>query len=306
MIFYAFNHLEFLWLLIFSSLVNALTSYQIMLSNEKQRKIFAVMGVLFNLGLLAFFKYSSLIYKTFFSVNSLGEFILTLPLPVGISFYTFQAMSNLIDTFKSNERPIKKDISLKEYLLDMFFFISFFPQLVAGPIVKAHDFFPQISEKSFKNIQWEYCFKRLILGYFLKMVIADNIQQYTFWISYPYFQEFSTITLIAMLFGYSIQIFADFAGYSFIAMGLAGLFGYVLPLNFNFPYIASSFSDFWSRWHISLSSWLKEYLYIPLGGNRKGSARTYFNLMIVMFLGGLWHGAAWSYLVWGGGYTGAF
>jgi alginate O-acetyltransferase complex protein AlgI len=131
------------------------------------------------------------------------------------------------------------------------------------------------------------------------MVIADNLKDQTFWIAYPYFERLSSFTLITMLLGYSAQIFADFAGYSLIALGLAALFGYQLPKNFNFPYIATSFSDFWKRWHMSLSSFLREYLYIPLGGNRKGEVRTYLNLMLTMVIGGLWHGAAWSYAVWG-------
>jgi alginate O-acetyltransferase complex protein AlgI len=131
------------------------------------------------------------------------------------------------------------------------------------------------------------------------MVIADSLKEFTFWISFPHFQGFKTLPLLAMLFGYSCQIFADFAGYSLIAIGLAKLFGYDLLKNFDFPYISTSFKEFWKRWHISLSSFLMEYLYIPLGGNRKGKTRTYINLLLTMFLGGLWHGAAWSYAVWG-------
>jgi alginate O-acetyltransferase complex protein AlgI len=131
------------------------------------------------------------------------------------------------------------------------------------------------------------------------MVIADNLKDFTFWIAYPYFQTVSTTTLLILLFGYSCQIFADFGGYSLIAIGLAGLFGYKFMDNFNFPYISTSFKEFWKRWHISLSTFLMEYLYFPLGGNKKGKARTYLNLMITMILGGLWHGAAWSYAVWG-------
>ena len=131
------------------------------------------------------------------------------------------------------------------------------------------------------------------------MTIADNLKDYTFWIAFPYYQSLSTLTGLVLLFGYSIQIFADFAGYSLIAIGTAAAFGYNLPQNFNFPYISRSLAEFWSRWHISLSSWLKDYLYIPLGGNRKGKLRTYLNLAIVMILGGLWHGAAWSYAIWG-------
>ena len=135
--------------------------------------------------------------------------------------------------------------------------------------------------------------------FFKKWLVADNLKDITYWISYPFFQNLSSLTLITLLTGYSAQIFADFAGYSLIAIGVAELFGYHLPQNFNFPYISKSFSEFWTRWHISLSSWLKEYLYFSLGGNRKGKGRTYLNLLIVMFLGGLWHGAAWSFAVWG-------
>ncbi|HMG67002.1 MAG TPA: MBOAT family O-acyltransferase, partial [Chitinophagaceae bacterium] len=151
----------------------------------------------------------------------------------------------------------------------------------------------------FRDIAWQEAFKSCVTGYFLKMVVADNLKDFTYWISFPHFQSISSIKLIVMLFGYSCQIFADFAGYSLIAIGLARLFGYKFQDNFNFPYISTSFREFWKRWHISLSSFLMEYLYFPLGGNRKGKVRTYINLMITMILGGLWHGAAWSYAVWG-------
>lgn len=164
------------------------------------------------------------------------------------------------------------------------FFKAFFPQLVSGPIVKAHDFLPQIKPKMFKAVRWEYCFRKLILGYFLKMVIADNLKDHTFTIAYPYFENMSSLTLVVLLFGYSIQIFADFAGYSLIASGLASLLGYQFPINFNFPYVSSSFSDFWRRWHISLSSFLRDYLYIPLGGNRHGVTRTYLNLLLTYII----------------------
>lgn len=167
---------------------------------------------------------------------------------------------------------------------------------MAGPIVKAYEFYPQIAPKHLKTIDFYASTKILILGYFLKMVIADNLKDQTFWMHPPYFQAYDTLTLLALLFGYSVQIFA---GYSLIAIGVAKLFGYNLPQNFNFPYISASFAEFWRRWHISLSTWLKQYLYIPLGGSRKGKFRTYINLFIVMALGGLWHGAYISYMVWG-------
>jgi alginate O-acetyltransferase complex protein AlgI len=301
-IFYAFKHPEFLLLLIFSSLLNSIFSYIVISTNTKNRKLWAILGVVLNLVLLSFFKYGTLIYSTFFSSINIGEWILAIPLPIGISFYTFQGISLLVDVFKNEKEVLSKNTNLNlfDYVRNTVFFISFFPHSVAGPIVKAHDFLPQIKPKYFNDIDWDHIFKTLVVGYFFKMVIADNLQNYTFFITYPYFLGKSTLTLIVMLFGYSCQIFADFAGYSLIALGIAAFFGYRLPTNFNFPYISQSFSEFWKRWHMSLSSWLKEYLYIPLGGNRKGKLLTYVNLMIVMFLGGLWHGAAWRFLVWGG------
>jgi alginate O-acetyltransferase complex protein AlgI len=224
-----------------------------------------------------------------------------LPLPIGISFFTFQGISLVVDVYKekycSNHELVSK--SLITHAKQILFFKGFFPQLLSGPIVKAHDFIPQIGTKNINDIEWNFVFKNIVLGYFLKMVVADNLKDFTFLIAFPYFQGQSSLTLIAMLFGYSCQIFADFAGYSLIAIGLARLFGYNFKDNFNFPYISVSFKEFWKRWHISLSTFLMEYLYIPLGGNRKGEFRTYVNLMIVMFLGGLWHGAEWSYAVWG-------
>jgi alginate O-acetyltransferase complex protein AlgI len=302
LIFYAYYKPALLILLLFSAGINVLSSYYVAYGNFLNKKIIATAGVVFNLTILAFFKYSPLISKSLFNENSsIGEFLLTIPLPIGISFYTFEGISLLVDVFKANKKGDRSlaNISFKEHSKNTLFFISFFPHLVSGPILKAHDFLPQIHNKYFKDIDWEKCFETLILGYFLKMVVADNLKDYTFNIAFPYFQTYTAITLITLLFGYSCQIFADFAGYSLIAIGIAQLFGYNLINNFNFPYISSSVQEFWKRWHISLSSFLMEYLYFPLGGNRKGKARTYLNLMITMFLGGLWHGAAWSYAVWG-------
>jgi alginate O-acetyltransferase complex protein AlgI len=166
-------------------------------------------------------------------------------------------------------------------------------------ISKSNDIASSDVVADFQEINWQSVYKNLIIGFFLKMVVADNLKEYTNFISFPYFENLPSLTLVLLLLGYSIQIFADFAGYSLIAIGLGGLFGYELPQNFNFPYISQSFSEFWQRWHISLSTWLREYLYVPLGGNRLGNIRTYINLFLVMFLGGLWHGAGWNYAVWG-------
>jgi alginate O-acetyltransferase complex protein AlgI len=289
-------------LLLFSVSINIISSYYIVYGNIKNKKAFAIAGVVINLSILLFFKYSPLFAKTFFKdSNSIGEFLYTLPLPIGISFFTFQGISLVIDVY--NEKHIENKILVpKSFFIhskQILFFKSFFPQLISGPIVKAHDFIPQISTKSINDIQWDSFFKNMVLGYFLKLVVADNLHNFTFWITYPYFLEQSTLTLVIMLFGFSCQIFADFAGYSLIAIGVAKLFGYNFQDNFNFPYLSTSFKKFWKRWHISLSSFIMEYLYIPLGGNRKGELRTFLNLMTVMVLGGLWHGASWSYAVWG-------
>jgi alginate O-acetyltransferase complex protein AlgI len=302
LIFYAYNQPVLVLLLLLSVSINIVSSYYIVYGNPVNKRKFAVLGVVLNLSILLFFKYSPLFAKTFFKESSsVGEFLLTLPLPIGISFFTFQGISLVIDVYKEkyvdNKQLVPRSFII--HAKQILFFKGFFPQLISGPIVKAHDFIPQIEAKSIKGIDWDSFSKNSILGYFLKMVIADNLKDFTFWISFPYFQGYSSLTLLVLLFGFSCQIFADFAGYSLIAIALAKLFGYHFKDNFNFPYISTSFKEFWKRWHISLSSFLMEYLYIPLGGNKKGKFRTYLNLMIVMFLGGLWHGAAWSYAVWG-------
>jgi alginate O-acetyltransferase complex protein AlgI len=301
-IFYGYAQPILLILLIASISVNAVFSYLIAYNPPNQRKIWATIGIVINLGVLLFFKYAFLIGKSLSLGGSVEQFLSTIPLPVGISFFTFQGISLLVDVFRERRdnkilTPISKNFGV--FFYNIMLFKSFFPQLVAGPIVKAHDFLPYVSRKYFKDINWNFAVKSLIIGYFLKTVIADNLQDVTFWIAYPYYKGFGGTTLLTFLFGYSMQIFADFAGYSLIALGISALFGYKLLDNFMFPYVAISFSSFWRRWHISLSSFLKEYLYVPLGGNQKGKIRTYLNLMIVMFLGGLWHGAAWSYAVWG-------
>ncbi|PCI27951.1 MAG: membrane-bound O-acyltransferase family protein [SAR324 cluster bacterium] len=307
-VFYAYGQPYLLLLLFLSSSINAIASYKVYYSqSKKKKKFYAILGVSFNISVLSFFKYSPLfgvIVNDLNSIGGIGEFLIAIPLPVGISFYTFQGISLVVDLYRSNhqsECPLfKVPKDFKKHYINTLFFISFFPQLVAGPIVKAYQFYPQIKTKYFFDVEFEDAFKLLTLGYFFKMVIADNLKDQTFWMAYPYFESFSSLTLITLLFGYSIQIFSDFAGYSLIAIGIAKLYGYNLPQNFNYPYISRSFSEFWTRWHISLSTWLKEYLYIPLGGNRVDKTRVYVNLFIVMLLGGLWHGAAWSYMVWGG------
>jgi alginate O-acetyltransferase complex protein AlgI len=299
LIFYAWKLPMLTLVLLLTAAINAVASYFIS-QKPDHKKIIAFLGITANIAILVFFKYREMILNTFLpQVTSPGELLLLVPLPLGISFYIFKGISLLVDSLRADEskRFISKGITA--HSIKSLLYISFFPQVLAGPIERAGAFFPQISDKRMSDIDWERCIKLIILGYFLKMVVADNLKDQTFWIAYPYFIEFSTQFLITMLFGYSIQMFADFAGYSLVAIGISALFGYHVKDNFLFPYISKSFSEFWRRWHISLSTFMRDYLYIPLGGNRRGKLRTYLNLVVVMFLVGLWHGAGWSYAFWG-------
>lgn len=302
LVFYSYDKLEFVLLLLASAGINIFTSYFVVYGKVNYKKILAITGLVLNIAILVFFKYSPLISQSLFvSGDSIGEYLLYIPLPIGISFFTFEGISLVVDVWKEKyskgEDIVSK--SLYKHSQHTLFFISFFPHLIAGPILKAHDFYPQIKVKFLKDIDWQAAFKALTVGYFLKMVVADNLKDFTADIIFPVYTYRSTMTLLSFLFGYSCQIFADFAGYSLIAIGIAKLFGYDFNQNFNFPYISSSFKEFWKRWHMSLSSFLMEYLYFPLGGNRKGKVRTYINLIATMSIGGLWHGVAWSYALWG-------
>lgn len=297
--FYAWEIPYYIGLIVVSILINGLVSYCIAHSSGSSRRRWLLVGIIANLGLLAFFKYGRLFASSWTALTGQTELeaLQQLPLPLGISFYTFQGISLIVDTYRQDN--VDLDPSLGRHLLKTALFISIFPHQIAGPIVRASLLYGQVGEKSWRDSDFAGAARALVLGYFLKMVIADNLKDYTFWIDHPYFVHFSRPVVWSMLFGYSFQIFADFAGYSLIAIGLARLFGYELCINFNYPYIASSFREFWTRWHISLSGWLRDYLYIPLGGNRVGAIRTGINLLIVMGLGGLWHGAAWGFALWG-------
>ena len=223
---------------------------------------------------------------------------LSIVLPVGISFYTFQTLSYSIDIYAGRLQPQKS-------LLDLATFVAFFPQLVAGPIVRAADFLPQLAiARSFSQVNVRACLILFMVGFFKKACVSDNLAP----IVDRYFSAPETYNALSSWIGvlsYTVQIYCDFSGYSDMAIACAGLLGYELCVNFDFPYLASSITDFWRRWHISLSTWLKDYLYIPLGGNRGGQLFTYRNLMLTMVLGGLWHGAAWTFVVWGALHGGA-
>ena len=258
-----------------------------------ERKFFIVLTLVVNLGMLAYFKYTNFLFESFYSVVG-GEFKpIDIFLPVGISFFTFQSLSYTIDVYRGNLKPV-------DSIIDYAFFVSFFPQLVAGPIVRASDFLPQIYKPT---VVTDEMFGRGVFligcGLFKKAVISD-------YISINFVDRvFDTPTLYSGLenlfavYGYALQIYCDFSGYSDMAIGIALLLGFHFPLNFNSPYQSGNITEFWRRWHISLSTWLRDYLYISLGGNRKGKIRTYFNLIVTMLLGGLWHGASWRFIIWG-------
>jgi alginate O-acetyltransferase complex protein AlgI len=279
-------------------------------NSEAKAKRWLWITVALNLAFLAFFKYAGFLADLLpdsATSDSLTIWFKAIPLPIGISFYTFQGISLVVDVWRNDISPetghrlAGRGKDRIRSIRDSSFYVAFFPQLVAGPIVKAHEFVDQIGAKRFADIDWLTVRRCLILGYFLKIFVADNLAEQTGVLTLGAEQLAASgpINLMSLLYGYSLQIFADFGGYSLIAIGLGALFGYKLPPNFNFPYLSTSITEFWRRWHLSLSSWLRDYLYIPLGGNRKGSGRTYFNLFLVMFLGGLWHGAAWKFALWG-------
>lgn len=269
-------------------------------ATRTQKSVFLALSLTTNLGLLGAFKYGEFLLDNFerlamFAGISYQAPALDIVLPVGISFYTFQSLSYTIDIYRGEMDPW-------DSMLDFALFVTFFPQLVAGPIVRAADFLPQLSEpRSATERQFGWGVSLLILGLFEKQVLADRIFAPVADKVYSTGPD-ATLSMIDSWCGtlaFSGQIFCDFAGYSTCAIGVAMCFGFALPDNFRFPYAATGFRDFWRRWHISLSKWLRDYLYISLGGNRRGSGRTLINLMITMFLGGLWHGAGWTFVVWG-------
>ena len=263
------------------------------------KRFFLVVSLTTNLGLLAYFKYGGFLLEIFTSfVQATGiEYQPAAPniiLPVGISFYTFQSLSYSLDIYRDKLKPWHR-------FTDFAFYVTFFPQLVAGPIVRAVDFLPQcLQSRRATTYQWGWGLSLLIIGLFEKVILADTLMAPVADTVFSDTMNAGTTDAWSGVLAFSAQVFFDFSGYSLCAIGVAMTFGFILPDNFRFPYAAIGFSDFWQRWHISLSSWLRDYLYIPLGGNRKGTFRTYVNLMITMLLGGLWHGAAWTYVAWGG------
>lgn len=268
---------------------------QIYVSTDRwRRKLYIILTLTVNLGLLGYFKYTNFILDSFFSLGGRGFEPLDIFLPVGVSFFTFQSLSYTLDVYRGNLKPV-------DSILDYAFFVSFFPQLVAGPIVRAADFLPQIHKPTL--VTPEMLGRGVFLigcGLFKKAVISDYISTNFVDRVFDAPTLYSGIENLFAVYGYALQIYCDFSGYSDMAIGIALILGFTFPANFDSPYQSRNIAEFWRRWHISLSSWLRDYLYISLGGNRKGERRTYINQMITMLLGGLWHGASWRFIIWGG------
>jgi D-alanyl-lipoteichoic acid acyltransferase DltB (MBOAT superfamily) len=266
--------------------------------DSKRRKLFLATAVTISLVVLGIFKYAGFFADSFAGMLSLFGMhasltTIHLVLPVGMSFYTFKEISYVADVYKRKQEPARS-------ILDFALYVSFFPQLVAGPIERAGEMLPQINRKRIITPEMIDAGIYLILwGFFKKLVIADNLSVVANQV-FDNYHRYHGIDVFLGVLAYAGQIYCDFSGYTDVARGLARLMGFELPLNFKLPYFAQSPADFWSRWHITLSQWLRDYLYIPLGGNRGSSAKVYRNLMITMLLGGLWHGAAWNFVAWGG------
>lgn len=293
-IFYAWGEPLYIFLMLFSIGCNYL--FGILLSREEKigrRKIILGLCIVINIGLLWYFKYSTNCMRFLGTIAQLDvQNIKEITLPIGISFYTFQAMSYVIDLYRG-------EIKVQKNFWDLALYISFFPQLVAGPIVKYKDINEQLKSRTVDIDGFAYGVKRFIYGLGKKVIISNTVAEITDQIFAVDISELNTGIVWFGVLMYTLQIYFDFSGYSDMAIGLGRMFGFHFLENFNYPYISQSIKEFWRRWHMSLSGWFRDYVYIPLGGNRKGKIRTYINLFIVFLLTGIWHGASLNFLCWG-------
>lgn len=294
-IFFYYKSSGFYFLLLIGLALVDYTLARIMAGTENKHKrlMLLVTSLTVNLGMLGYFKYTNFLFASFYELINQPFDPFNIFLPVGISFFTFQSLSYTIDVYRREIQPVK---SLTEFA----FFVTFFPQMVAGPIVRAADFIPQIYKTPFvSKADFGKAIFLISSGLIKKVIISDYISLNFVDRIFDAPTLYTGFENLMGVYGYALQIYCDFSGYSDMAIGIALLMGYQLALNFDSPYQSASITEFWRRWHISLSSWLRDYLYISLGGNRKGKIRTYFNLLITMLLGGLWHGAALRFIVWG-------
>lgn len=290
--FYAWGEPKYIFLMLFSVLINF--SFGLLIEQKKQKSLLLAFCVAANLLLLGYFKYFNFFVEIWNQLaGSTAQLsVKTVALPIGISFYTFQALSYVVDVYRGENRAQKS-------FLYMMLYISFFPQLIAGPIVKYHDIEQQIEDRRVTLDDFCYGIKRFILGLGKKVILSNTFAEVVD-LAFAYHPaNLSRRLLWGTAILYMLQIYFDFSGYSDMAIGLGKMFGFSFQENFLLPYTATSIRDFWRKWHVSLSSWFREYVYIPLGGNRKGTVRTYINLIAVFFLTGIWHGAGWTFIIWG-------
>ena len=295
-VFYMWWNPAFILLIVASTAIDYHVGQRLRIeSAQSRRRGWLLISLAANLGLLAWFKYAGFLEQNLMGVARLFGYepswpALQITLPVGISFYTFQTMSYTIDVYRGRLKPARSP-------LDFALYVAFFPQLVAGPIVRASDFLYQLERPSDLHVTPE-ALLLITRGMSKKVLVADNLAPFVDAV-FAQADRWPSAIVWAAALCFAVQIYCDFSGYSDMAIGIARILGFELPLNFRRPYFARNPSDFWQRWHISLSSWLRDYLYIPLGGNRYGTLRTQRNLMLTMLLGGLWHGASWNFVLWG-------
>ncbi len=293
LVFYAWGEPKYVLLMMFSILINYIFGRLMDKNRENRRrlKLMLVLSVVIDLGLLGFFKYTDFIITNLNAAFSTGFDLLNVALPIGISFYTFQAMSYTIDVYRG-------DVKVQKNLIDFGMYISMFPQLIAGPIVRYSDVEAQLKDRSVTTGDFADGIMRFVVGLGKKVLLANQIG--ALWTEiYGLGGATSALTAWLGAAAYTFQIYFDFSGYSDMAIGLGKMLGFKFPENFRYPYESLSITDFWRRWHITLSTWFKEYLYIPLGGNRRGLMRQALNLLIVWTLTGFWHGAGWNFIMWG-------
>lgn len=282
-----------MWLLPATACFNYALTQEMALREGRTRKLLLATVVVADLAVLAYFKYATFILNDVIGLMLRTNFSLgSIVLPVGISFYTFQGISHAVDVYR-------RRFTMNTTLLEYFFYLTFFPLLLAGPITRAENLIPRLrrNRQASSRMVWSGLWL-IMLGLVKKNMVSDYIGQFTTWV-FDAPQTFSGFENMAALLGYPVQIYFDFSGYSDMSIGAAAILGFWLPDNFRFPYRALSLTDFWQRWHISLSTWFRDYLYIPLGGNRKGTLRMYANNFITMLVAGLWHGASWMFVIWG-------
>ncbi len=290
-IFYVTWSVKFFGLLLFSATINYLIASQLMSERQSLRRALFALAIAFNIGLLGYFKYFNFFLETFNECLGSNFRLINLILPLGISFYTFQQLAYVVDAYKNKV----KHCSFAEYIL----FVIYFPQLVAGPIVHYADVLPQF--RTIKTVDWNSMYKGImifILGLAKKILVADTLGHYV-QMGYANIDQLGLISAWIISLAYTMQLYFDFSGYADMAIGSGLLFGIRLPENFNSPYKALHIQDFWRRWHITLSTFLKDYIYIPLGGNRCSEPRVLLNLFLTFFIGGIWHGAGWTFMIWG-------